>query len=190
MNRHSAWRRFAINFLRYSGLATILRVFRLLLDDVDKARLLSHPNIHNSVNLDGCNITITRPNNVKIGEGSGLHGDSYLETRGGLTIGRYVHAGKGLTIFTTNHNYRSNQSIPYDDKAIIGSVHISDFVWIGSNVSIVPGVMIGEGAIIGMGSVVTKDVPAFAIMGGNPAKLLGYRDQEAFLQLKKQEKYF
>ncbi len=190
MIKQSAWRRFIVQILRYSGLATALRVLRLWLDDVDKVRLLAYPDIHESVMLHGRNIVVTHPHKTKIGEGTVLHGDTYLETRGGLTIGRYVHVGKGLTIFTTNHNYRSDQSIPYDTQDIIAPVNIGNFVWIGANVSIVPGVTVGEGVIIGMGAVVTKDIPACAIVGGNPAQILGYRDQELFLRLKEQGKYY
>ena len=115
---------------------------------------------------------------------SHLKSDTFIECSGGVKIGRYFHPGRGLTIFSTNHNYASDQSIPYDDVDILKPVEIGDCVWIGANVSIVPGVTIGEGAIIGMGAVVTRDVPAGAIVGGSPACVIGYRDIEKYEQLK------
>lgn len=69
-------------------------------------------------------------------------------------------------------------------------VIIKDFVWCGANVTITPGVTIGEGAIIGAGSVVTKDVPDYAIVGGNPAKIIKYRNIELFKKLRDEKKWY
>jgi acetyltransferase-like isoleucine patch superfamily enzyme len=118
---------------------------------------------------------------------SHLKSDTFIECSGGVNIGRYFHPGRGLSIFSTNHNYASNQLIPYDDKVIRRPVVIGDCVWVGANVSIVPGVNIGEGAIVGMGAVVTRDVPPGAIVGGNPATIIGYRDMVTFNELKIKE---
>ena len=113
-----------------------------------------------------------------------------IECSGGVEIGEYFHTGKGLTIFSTNHNYDSTETIPYDEINIEKKVTIKDFVWLGANVTIVPGITIGEGAVVGAGSVVTKDVPDCAVVGGNPAKILKYRNKEKFYDLKKQGKYY
>jgi acetyltransferase-like isoleucine patch superfamily enzyme len=121
---------------------------------------------------------------------SHLKSDTFIECSGGVYIGRYFHTGKGLTIFSTNHNYNSELSIPYDAINIEKPVIIKDFVWCGANVTIVPGVTVGEGVVIGAGSVVTKDVPDYAIIGGNPAKVLKYRDIELFKKLKEQNKFY
>ena len=58
-------------------------------------------------------------------------------------------------------------------------VYIGDDVWIGARVIILPGRKIGEGVIIGAGAVVTKDVPDYAVVGGNPAKVIKFRNKEA-----------
>lgn len=126
----------------------------------------------------------------KIHNTSHLKSDTVIECTGGVEIGKYFHTGKGLTIFSTNHNFESNVSIPYDNKNIAKKVVIKDFVWIGANVTIVPGVTIEEGAIVGAGAVVTRDVPACAIVGGNPAEIIKYRNKELFYELKEQEKFF
>lgn len=126
----------------------------------------------------------------KIDRTSHLKSDAFIESTGGVTIGKYFHTGKGLTIFSTNHNYESNKSIPYDKKIIEKSVIIEDFVWCGANVTIVPGITVGEGVVIGAGSVVTKNVPKYAVIGGNPAKILKYRDSNTFERLKSEGKYF
>lgn len=65
-----------------------------------------------------------------------------------------------------------------------GDTVIEDGVWIGMRSVIMPGVKIGEGAVIGVNSVVTKNVPPYAVVGGNPAKIIKYRfDEETIAEL-------
>jgi acetyltransferase-like isoleucine patch superfamily enzyme len=120
---------------------------------------------------------------------SHIKSGTYIECSGGVRIGRYFHAGRGLTIFSTNHNYRSDRMIPYDDVDVPGPVVIEDCVWVGANVSIVPGVTIGEGAVVAMGAVVTRDVPAGAVVAGNPARVIGQRDMDLYRRLKTQGRF-
>lgn len=88
-----------------------------------------------------------------------------------------------------SHDYDNGDSIPYGEAYTSKQVVIDDFVWIGSDVIISGNVHIGEGAIVAIGSVVVKDVPPMAIVGGNPAKVIKYRDIEHFTKLKEQGKY-
>lgn len=115
---------------------------------------------------------------------SHLKSGTCIEASGGVRIGRFFHPGRGLTIYSTNHNYAEGSRIPYDEVEIKAPVVIGDFVWCGANVTIVPGVTIGEGAVIGAGSVVTRDVPPMAVIGGNPAKVIKYRDVKHYEELK------
>lgn len=120
---------------------------------------------------------------------SHIKSDTFIECSGGVSIGRYFHPGRALTIFSTNHNYAAGNRIPYDSGSIDLPVTIGDFVWCGANVTIVPGVTIGEGAVIGAGSVVTRDVPRCAVVGGNPARIIKYRDIAHFEDLKQKGLY-
>lgn len=126
----------------------------------------------------------------KIDSTSHLKSNTFIECSGGVTIGRYFHTGRGLTIFSTNHNYENTTMIPYDEVSVDKPVEIKDFVWCGANVTIIPGVIIGEGAVIGAGAVVTKDVPDYAVVGGNPAVILKYRNIEQFTKLKEAGKWY
>ena len=114
----------------------------------------------------------------------------FLNGAGEIHIGNYFHTGANLTIISTNHNYENAESIPYDKVRINKKVVIKDFVWCGNNVTIIPGVTIGEGVIIAAGSVVVKDVPDYAIIGGNPSKIIRYRNIEEFCKLKSEGKFF
>lgn len=104
---------------------------------------------------------------------------------GKVVIGSYFHSGFGCLIETQSHNYEGTK-IPYDHTYRCYEVTIKDFVWIGDRVLICGNVTIGEGAIIAAGSVIVKDVPDYAIVGGNPAKVIKYRDIEHFQELKRQ----
>ncbi|MCC9061745.1 acyltransferase [Flavobacterium piscisymbiosum] len=126
----------------------------------------------------------------KIDITSHLKSDTIIECSGGVYIGKFFHTGRGLTIFSTNHNYQSKFSIPYDNIDLIEPVEIKDFVWCGTNVTIVPGVTIGEGVVIGSGTVVTKDVPDYAVIGGNPHRIIKYRDIETFKYLKENGQFY
>lgn len=88
-----------------------------------------------------------------------------------------------------SHDYAAGDKIPYGKEHTIRNVVIDDFVWLGSDVIISGNVHIGEGAIVAIGSVVVKDVPRCAIVGGNPAKVIKYRDIEQFDKLKAEGKY-
>lgn len=121
---------------------------------------------------------------VHIGNHCNFNG-MLIKGKGNVTIGDWFHSGTGCKIITSNHNYEGGK-IPYDDTVITKNVDIKECVWFGDDVLIVGNVTIGEGAIIGARSVVTKDVPPLAIVGGNPAKLIKYRDKEHFEKLKQQ----
>lgn len=108
---------------------------------------------------------------------------------GGVKIGDYFHSGTNVKIMLGSHDYQCGDKIPYGSRYTRKQVVIEDFVWLGSDVTISGNVHIGEGAIVAIGSVVVKDVPRCAIVGGNPAKIFKYRDIEQFDKLKAEHKY-
>ncbi len=108
-------------------------------------------------------------------------------------IGKYCAISWDVTINAISHPYKnlSISAFPYvpyvgnfvtKRKQTYNKVVIKNDVWIGANSVIMPGVTIGNGAIIGAGSVVTKDVPDYAIVGGVPAKLIKYRFSEELIK--------
>ena len=103
--------------------------------------------------------------------------------KGTVRIGDNFHSASGLRILTQSHNYRGG-ALPYDRSVVVKDVIIDDNVWIGMDVLVLPGVSIGEGAIIQAGAVVSKSVPALAIVGGNPALVIKSRDADHYFRLK------
>jgi chloramphenicol O-acetyltransferase type B len=121
---------------------------------------------------------------VRLGDYVNLNPNARINGDGEVEIGNYFHSGSNLLIITTNHTYDSDELIPYDHNRIHKKVTIKDFVWVGDNVTLVPGITVGVGAIVAAGSVVVKDVPDYAIVGGNPAQVIKYRDIEKFERLR------
>lgn len=134
-------------------------------------------------------VSITSPEKVSLGFDVNINPGFVAFAAGGLKIGNHVHFGHNVRIMTQNHNFMHPQCLPYDKVRISKPVVIHDNVWIGDSVCIAPGVTIGEGSVIGMASVVTKDVPPLAIVGGAPAKVIKYRDEEVYWNLKKEKKF-
>jgi len=108
---------------------------------------------------------------------------------GEVSFGNNFHSGENCRIITHNHNFDHGEAIPYDSTYITKKVTIEDNVWLGDSVIVVGNVTIGEGAIVGAGAVVTKDVPSGAIVGGNPAKLIRYRDMDHYNRLKAEGRF-
>ena len=125
---------------------------------------------------------------LEIGSHAGFNGFTATGW-GGVKIGNYFHSGTNVKIMLGSHDYDHGDKIPYGKAYTSKQVVIEDFVWLGSDVIISGNIHIGEGAIVAIGSVVVKDVPPYAIVGGNPAKIIKYRDIEHFEKLKKEGRY-
>ncbi len=111
---------------------------------------------------------------IELGDNSGI--GLKCRVRGPLQIGNDVMMGPEVVILGGCHAF-DDTNIPMrlqGDKPKKRTV-IGNDVWIGTRAILMPGIVIGSGAIIGAGTVVTKDVPDFAIVGGVPAKILKYR---------------
>jgi acetyltransferase-like isoleucine patch superfamily enzyme len=91
---------------------------------------------------------------------------------GPITIGNYVMLAQNIVISGLNHGYADVNLPPRLQKVTTKQITINDDVWIGANCVITAGVTIGKHAVIGAGSVVTKDIPEFCVAVGNPARVI------------------
>lgn len=113
---------------------------------------------------------------IIIGDNCNIGDYSHITCINEIRFGKNVLLGKNILISDNSHGVseRSILSVPPNRRPLVskGPVIIDDNVWIGEKASILPGVHIGYGAIIGAGSVVTKDVPEYAVVAGNPARIV------------------
>lgn len=126
-------------------------------------------------NLD--NVRILTPficdfgNRVTFGKNVFINHSAILSASGGIVFEDGVMLAPGVRIATINHDLNERHSI-----YTYGKVTLKKNAWIGMNVTICPGVTIGQYAVVGAGAVVTKDVPDYAVVGGVPAKVIRYQD--------------
>lgn len=110
-------------------------------------------------------------NTVKFGKGVFINHSAILSSSGGIEFEDGCMAAPGLRIATINHDMNERHT-----TYTYGKVTIKKNAWLGMNVTICPGVTIGEYAVVAAGAVVTKDVPDYAVVGGVPAKVIKMLD--------------
>jgi maltose O-acetyltransferase len=116
-------------------------------------------------------LELRKPQNVFIGNHVIINRKVLLDGRGGkLVIGSNVDIAQETNIWTLEHDVHDDYH-----KSCGADVIIEDYVWIASRCTILPGVTIGKGAVVASNSVVTKNVPPMALVGGIPARVLGER---------------
>jgi len=131
---------------------------------------------------------IAHVENIEIGNNVHIGDNAYISGEGGLYIGDNTHISRNLVLYTDSHNYNGNL-LPYDNSNILKNVIIEKNVWIGTNVTILPGSHIKEGAIIGAGTVIVGIVEKLAIYGAAQGKVIKYRDKKHYNLLNNSKKY-
>lgn len=122
---------------------------------------------------------ITSPQGISVGNYVCINRRASLGGQGQLTIGSYVNIGPNCSLITAHHRFDRPDKPMAWQGITLGPITIEDDVWLGVNVTVLPNVQIGRGAIVGANAVVTKDVPSYAIVAGVPAKILRFRFDEA-----------
>ena len=131
--------------------------------------------------LKNCVLEVCSPEgSLEIGDGTSIGEYSHITAAGKVSIGNNVLTGRFVLITDNSHGTavsREELQIPPLSRPVCfnGAVIIEDNVWLGDRVTILPGVHIGQGCIIGANSVVTKDIPAFSVAVGNPCRVIKQR---------------
>ena len=119
-------------------------------------------------------LTAVRPHMVTIGKNVIVMNGCLMMSAGGITIEDGAQIAANVQLISNNHD-------PYERQVITCKpVHISKGAWIGAGSTILPGVTVGKHAIVGAASVVTKDVPDYAVAVGNPARVIKYLEKDKF----------
>ena len=119
-------------------------------------------------------LTVVRPKNVKIGKNVTVMNGALMMSAGGITIEDNVLIAANVQLISNNHD-------PYDRYVITCKpILIKEGAWVGAGATILPGVTVGKHAIIGANSVVSKDIPDYAVAVGCRAKVIKYLEKEKF----------
>ncbi len=121
-------------------------------------------------------INVVRGREVKIGRNCSILNNVLFMAAGGITIGDGAMIAANAQLITNNHDMYERNLLRCKP------IHIKRGAWIGAGASIMPGVTVGRYATVGAGSIVTHDVPDYAIVVGSPAKVIRYLEKEKFPQ--------
>lgn len=121
------------------------------------------------------NVQIDFPSSLCVCENTSINRGTVINAGGGISIGSNVFIGPNVTIYSQNHCYGNKKILineqGYERKKVI----IEDDVWLAANSVILPGVTVGKGAVVAAGSVVTKNVEAYSVVAGVPARKFSSR---------------
>lgn len=119
--------------------------------------------------LIGCFLYNSK-NKINISQGCIINQNCILDGRGGLSIGSSTNISRCVAIYTAGHDIDDDEFCDFQQPVVIGRN-----VWIGGHAIVMPGVNIGDGAVVLPGSIVVKDVPSGIVVGGNPARFVRKR---------------
>ena len=112
---------------------------------------------------------------MSVGRNLHLNGGTFIDARGGLTLGNDVLIGPNAVLLTSQHHW-SDPSLPIVVQGHeLAPTRIGDDVWIGANAVVLPGLDIGTGTVVGAGAIVTEDTQPYTIVAGVPARVVGTR---------------
>lgn len=127
------------------------------------------------------NVEFRIPKNIFIASNCVINKRVLLDGRGGkIIIGNNVDIAQDCKLWTLQHDYNDPDYIARGKP-----IRIEDYVWLASNVTVLPGVTIGKGAVVATSAVVTKDVEPYSIVAGIPAKKIGERKKDLKYKLGK-----
>lgn len=146
---------------------------------IEISRNWSDITLEDQVALDRGVVIVTggppKRDKVRIGTGTYVNRYTIFDAHSHLHIGRDVMIGPHCYFTDADHGMEPGSSVksqPMHHRPLI----VEDEVWIGARVTVLPGVRIGRGAVVAAGAVVTRDVPAMAVVAGVPARVMKYRD--------------
>lgn len=133
---------------------------------------------------------IFHPENIDIRDNVQIGNNYFLMGIGGIEIGEGTIISRNVCLHSGNHNFKDGKMIPYTKEYLKEKITIGKAVWIGQNVNVLPGVTIGDGAIIGMGTTISKNVEPYDIVVGMGQRVIGKRNDKDFLNALQNEQFY
>lgn len=162
--------------LRLSNMKAKLKTSIIEVDDINAFKIGKGSRIMKNTVIAICSHSVK--SRIIVGDNTYIGENNNLRAADGvITIGDNCMISQGVTIVTSNHLIAKNKLIveqAWSSKR--SAIIIEDDVWIGANAVILPDVTIHKGAVVAAGSIVTKDIPEYAIVCGNPARIMKYRE--------------
>ena len=125
------------------------------------------------------NVIMCYPYRLNVGYNVFINRGAYITARAEISIGDNVMIGPYVVINSGGHLYKSKDKLIRNQGHKLEPINIGSDVWIGAHAVIMPGVTIGDGAVVGAGAVVTRSIPPYGVAVGVPAKVVSYRDSDA-----------
>lgn len=173
---HRLWRRSGLSGLKFDGWIAFENW--LLTLPGHRFRIVVLRAVNRSHVGAGCaverRVRLTTIGGLQIGSNSNINRAVVLDARGTLQIGSHVNISPEVMLLSAEHLVDSP-----DFEGVARPVVVQDRVWIATRAMILPGVTVGEGAVVAAGAVVRSDVAPWTIVAGVPAKVVGHRDQRA-----------
>jgi len=141
-------------------------------------RLGNNVSIHRNTIIDCTGGIRNIGEGLEIGDNVGFSQNCLIQVRGRVRIGNNVLFGPGVSLFSENHNFADLDSFINEQGETRRGVAVEDGAWIGGNAVILDGVTVGKGSVIAAGSVVSRDVPPYAVVAGVPARVVKFRGGE------------
>lgn len=160
---------------------------RVVIEDYAEVHATSRDGVHigNDVSIGA--MTMIRPSGyysrdlgvgLRIGDRTGIGAFCFIGCSGGIDIGSDVLFGPGVMLFAEDHDFASTKTTIKSQGVTWDPIVIEDDCWLASRVTVTSGVRIGRGSVVAAGAVVTRDVPPFSVVAGNPARVLRDRSTD------------
>ena len=120
-------------------------------------------------------VTIVNLSRLSVGKNFGCNSGTYINAIGGIQMGNDVLIGSNVTISSGKHEIEGRQTSVFSRPTVPMPIVFGDDVWLGAGVSVLPGIQIADGTVVGTNAVVTKSTEPYSVMVGIPARLVRYR---------------
>lgn len=120
-------------------------------------------------------VTIVNLSRLRVGKNFGCNSGTYINAIGGIRMGNDVLIGSNVTISSGKHEIEGRETSVFSRPALPMPIIFGNDIWLGAGVSVLPGIQIADGTVVGANAVITKNTERYSVMVGIPARIIRYR---------------